>query len=199
MLREMWQEVLAARSSSDRQLRYSGKSSNHGRIKNSLVSAMRSALHSSTTIKVGCAAAVAWKEVSRGVTTVKIYLGDLEFAHRASGGLSGKRRATFMYVQEGNCSNTTCWFRWYGVKGSIVSAAGENEAIDPTDISERYVMASCTDYTATKPVSIQGNDLRPIIRGVTMIPCSEETCCGHCYLLDPDDRKAICEFMDSHG
>ena len=123
-----------------------------------------------------------------GGTNISIYFGDLELAHKV---VPGSKRKQFVYVKEGSCEKVTCWFRWYGVKTDGANDDGKHIPVDVHDDTQRYTAAQVVDYTAAAPVYVKGNDLRPIIRGVTLEPCNVDSCCGSCFKLADNDREAL--------
>ena len=75
---------------------------------------------------------------------------------------------------------------------------GKHPPNDVNDAGVRYTMAGVTDYTAAAAVHIAKNDMRPIVRGVVMEPCSEDSCCGNCYKLSDNDRAAFKATLDNY-
>ena len=125
-----------------------------------------------------------------GGTKISLFIGDLDLAHK----VINRSRKHFVYLKDGNCAKVTAWFRWYSVSTDPDDPdAPSRTAIDVNDSSERYLMADFTGHTAAVPVYLPKDDLRPIIRGVRMLPCSEELCCGNCYALADNDRRALKE------
>jgi len=166
----------------------------HGKTKGQVAEAYGNAEHSDTTIVQGHSAVVMFKEAAvGGGTKVSLFIGDLDLAHK----VISRSRKHFVYLKDGNCAKVTAWFRWYSISADPgdPDASAVCTAIDVNNSSERYRMADFTGYTAATPVYLPNDDLRPIVRGVRMLPCSEDSCCGNCYALADNDRGALKEAL----
>ena len=179
-------------TSSDRQLRYQGMHRCRELLKESDRETANGTAGDAELIGHGDDAILAFEHHEHDGEFI-YYLATLDGATKL-----GKPRRNFTFVWKGCSSNLLTYWHYYV---RLARTDGETPArdqhgvglpIDLTDSTTRYTrdrqgMMQTIHVNPPGTPASEANNLLPIVRGVNLIPCDPQTCCGRCCTIAQDD------------